>query len=542
LTATIAVFTGLLMIVAVVPAGGATPGTATSGPRTSHAAANKAKGDKPKGHKPKGADGVTDQIQKLVLKFAADKLAGFALSQVGLGSLLADPTDTKLNQLQDQISEISIQQAKLEDGLNTVAKDISKILLDQYELQFRHIATQIDVLYTLFYLPALNALTNYIREYKKAGDQCVADPCLTYKNAYFGVPGDPSKPGLKQEFLNQFTTAGAASYGEDLHNLIMPGPTGSSIMTAYGSFLAKSGTGTLTSVDSAKVLNYYNYWADYRALAMWMLGQWAAATDPDTRFATVTAQISSFDKTEHDALPPPIPTDTIIYLGPDAATRTNNTTHMLMWRAPSDPLTATPSWIPYDPITPGGAVALDLRVMNSGGDIKDWRVPTRAELDSLLKMGPTTKSAADFLLSINPDWPHQFALSLDRVNEPYIWTDQPAGVPAWKGSPAIACVNNGVTVASLTGYLHTAVGPLANSLRGFPSQFQNYSRPDPGQTKISVNLAPGSTQQQMIEACQAVLKADVLQRWDANPDGFFATLLATRNTGDVSYLPYKAGT
>ena len=531
MAAGVAVFTGLLVAAPVVPPAGASPGLAASSVRAGHAGS----------HKHKGGEDITDRLQKMVLHFAEQKVAGWALSQLGLSSLLADPTETKLDQLQSDIKDISKQQVVLQDSVNSISKDTSKILLDQKEDRLTDIAGKVDTLYTLFYIPALNALQKYVQLSAAAttdGKDCLAvTDCKAARILYLGnldlhESGDPVI-GLRKEFLNQFTADGAASFGRELHDFLMPGATGDSAMSAYGLFLARTGDGSLTSADSAKVQNYYNYWADFRALAMWMLGQWAAATDPDTRFVTVTDEIGQYDKAEHEALPPPIPANTVIYLGAD---RTNNTTKMLMWRAPSNSLAI--SWIPYDPITPGGSVARELRVMNTAGDFTDWRVPTRAELDSLLKMGPANQTAADFILSLKPDWPQAFKLSLDRVNEPYMWTDQPAGIPPWKGSPAIACVNNGVTVASLTGYLHTAVGPLANSLRNFPSQFQNYSRPDPGMTKISVSLKPGSTQQEIIDACLAILKTNVLDRWDSNPDGFFATLLATRNTGDVSFLPY----
>lgn len=528
-TAGVAVFTGLLVAAPVVPPAGASPGPAAGSGRAGHAGS----------HKPKGAGGdFGDTIQKALLGFAAQKLAGFAFNQLGLDKLLGG-SEADLNAVQEQLNTIIAQQKVIQESLDGIKGDLSKILLGQYEVELARVTSGIDSLYNHYYLPALGAATAYVRESIKTGGKCDTDACLTAKQDYLGVPGDPDRPGLRKTFLSQFDT-GTGSWGIELHKLIIPGPSGSSIMSAYGQFLVTNDSnGFLAAGDSDKILNYYNYWADYRALAEWMIGQWAS-TQPGTVFDNVLSEIESQNTSEQKAFPPRIPPDTAIVLPKNAALRTDNTAHLPMWGAPAE-YSPVEWWDPIDNSGVPDAISAMNHTTGSGYGFHDWRVPSRTELDALLSRGPASQTGSQFLLSLNPGWDK--VLTQPLADAPYIWTTQEAGSPPWAGSPEVVCQRRTATwvnVATFNDYAHTAVGSLDRNLSGFPAQVRNDNRPEmtlPNVTNgISIIQASGAkTDQEAIDYCKTVLH-DAYVKVENAPTSL-STLLATRNTGDVNYLP-----
>ena len=231
---------------------------------------------------------------------------------------------------------------------------------------------------------------------------------------------------------------------------------------------------------------------------------------------------------------------TAIVLPKNAALRTDNT--------------ATPAHVGcasryspvewWDPIDNSGvpdAISAMNHTTGSGYGFHDWRVPSRTELDALLSRGPASQTGSQFLLSLNPGWDK--VLTQPLADAPYIWTTQEAGSPPWAGSPEVVCQRRTATwvnVATFKDYAHTAVGSLDRNLSGFPAQVRNDNRPEmtlPNVTNgISIIQASGAkTDQEAINYCKTVLH-DAYVKVENAPTSL-STLLATRNTGDVNYLP-----
>jgi hypothetical protein len=271
---------------------------------------------------------------------------------------------------------------------------------------------------------------------------------------------------------------------------------------------------------------------------MFMLAQWAAATNI-TRFDTAIGQIDSYNVTEHDKLPPPIPEKTVVALPANSADRTGSTADRPMWgfRNGVGFGSGLYLWNPYD----NTGVPDVIRAMNTdkeaGYGFDNWKVPSRTELDALISRGAPTETAKQFLLSLDSRWPATIGTAFDVT--PYIWMTQEAGNPSWANSFAIPCQNfNGasfVTVKTFTGYVHTAVGPVTNALSLFPAQYKNYNRPDPHIGQIQVALKAPNTVPDIIKACEAILKDTIAKVSTGYAP--FAALLATRSTGSVNYLP-----
>jgi hypothetical protein len=248
-------------------------------------------------------------------------------------------------------------------------------------------------------------------------------------------------------------------------------------------------------------------------------------------------QVYGYHDREQKTLPPRIPRGTLILLPRNAVDRRSNTRHMPMWAPPTDEFPDNPAlWDPYGVVGPlFSNVPFALVVMNELTAFRNWRAPSRAELDDLLSRGPAGRNARDFLLGLHVTWPRTFIYAINH--SPYIWTTQPAGVPAWDGSPVLRCRYrsdiDGIwyTVKSYTGYLHTAVGPATNSLANYPANYRNHNRPS-GPREIVLTRPPHTGAH-----CDSLLRDDVARTWVQRPETFYATLLATRSTGDVNYLP-----
>jgi hypothetical protein len=317
-------------------------------------------------------------------------------------------------------------------------------------------------------------------------------------------------------------------------------------MNAYGQYLLKgpTSTGILTADDSDRVIGFYNYFAEYEAIATLMKGQWDSIrfeANPDEFARFVDTQINGYQKQEHAALPPRIPPDAILALPAEPTARTS-TRHVQMWmtnlKVRQD--------LTWDPSTPGARGSVDeaintLNTTDAGEGYKDWKVPSRSELDSLFAGRYNPASPADankFLGRIAPSGVQWRGL-LDALTgvqaHPYLWTADPAGVPSTSTSPAVKCVNHISQIAKflgpITGYAHTALGPTSASLNGYPSGYTLTNVPGVHVLALDVTA---QTDDAALSACRAMLAAQVTQGFAG---GARAQLLATRNTGDVDYLP-----
>jgi hypothetical protein len=518
--------TALALSASVVQPAAAEPVRAASGVSASHPGAQK---------KTKGA--AAGDIQSVLLKFAAQKLAGFAFSKLGLDKLL-NGNDQDLADLRAEIAKISGQVKELQDSLNQISSDLAKLTLEGFTVPLGQTVSKIKSLYMDFYVPALDALTAYAAKVLALTNGQTCDEvsvCLESRKVYEGLDGNG---GLRGDFLKQFTAEGPASYNIQIHDALLPGPAGSSAMTAYGLVVARSGTGFLTSADSAAIVTFYNYFAEYEALAAWMKGQWQSSRLTASAFDDfLKAQIEDYQKAEHDALPPPIPANAVIALPANAALRTSDTKNMPMWGFNQKSMSPL-SWDPYNQFK---GVAENLQQMNAdaaaGYGLKDWQVPSRSQLDALLSRGAAGTTAREFLLSLNPGWPTGLGATLSSA--PYLWTTQGAGgSPAWAGSPATICTGftgtQFVVLVFPIGYMHTAVGPVTGSLAGYPAQYRNYNRPDFRDTEIKV---VASSPQAVTQLCYRTLNDKITKFFTSGSPTVNATLLATRSTGSVNYLP-----
>jgi hypothetical protein len=485
--------TALALSASVVQPAAAEPVRAASGVSASHPGAQK---------KTKGA--AAGDIQSVLLKFAAQKLAGFAFSKLGLDKLL-NGNDQDLADLRAEIAKISGQVKELQDSLNQISSDLAKLTLEGFTVPLGQTVSKIKSLYMDFYVPALDALTAYAAKVLALTNGQTCDEvsvCLESRKVYEGLDGNG---GLRGDFLKQFTAEGPASYNIQIHDALLPGPAGSSAMTAYGLVVARSGTGFLTSADSAAIVTFYNYFAEYEALAAWMKGQWQSSRLTASAFDDfLKAQIEDYQKAEHDALPPPIPANAVIALPANAALRTSDTKNMPMWGFNQKSMSPL-SWDPYNQFK---GVAENLQQMNAdaaaGYGLKDWQVPSRSQLDALLSRGAAGTG----------------------------------GSPAWAGSPATICTGftgtQFVVLVFPIGYMHTAVGPVTGSLAGYPAQYRNYNRPDFRDTEIKV---VASSPQAVIQLCYRTLNDKIAKFFTSGSPTVNATLLATRSTGSVNYLP-----
>jgi hypothetical protein len=486
----------------------------------------------------RGVAGIPDAIQNALLDAAKDKLKGFVLSQLGLDKLLGDQTGNQLNELRKQLELISAQLTTLQRSVDQISADLTKVELEGFTVPLETIVSQIQSLYTDFYAPTERALTSYVAKdlaAKQAGSTCSDTPDCAAARQYFDT--------LRSDFVRQFTTNGAASLNTDLHDALIPGLAGSSVMTAYGDYILK-GPGSkpyLTSADSDQVLGFYNYFAEYEALATWMKAQWNGLRfepSPDEFDRFVSGQIEGYAKEEQGVVGARIPPDVVITLPSDPALRTS-TKHMPMWIA-NLKYGANLRW---DPSTPGVSRTVEwaLNILNttSAGDgYSDWKVPSRSELDALFagRYAAFPTNGRGFLLKLGSkllQWQGLF-IGIDSI--PYLWTSDPAGDPSTSASPSVRCVDHtstiAKTVATLTGYAHTALGPMTNSLVGYPAGYVLTNIPTSVHA-LSIDVT-GGTDANAIKLCKDQLQAQVTAGFAA---GAGAQLLATRSTGDTNYLP-----
>lgn len=532
----VALFTGLLVAVPAVQPAGASPVRAV-GSAQADRAGSLAK-------KPKGAP--AGDIQSALLKFAVSKLAGFAFSQLGLDKLLGDKTGDQLTQIQGALNTLTTGVQDLKEATAQINIDLAALKLTTIQTELQKTVSKITSLYKDFYLPAFNALVDYVSAYVAAGGSCGAGTACDAARITYEV-GNDGKGGLRQDFLNQFTAEGPASYNQTIHDFLV-GTAGVSVLSAYGSYLAKSGNGFLTSAATDAVAKFYDYWANWEALAAWMLAQWQSTRlNPGPFDDFLKDQVVGYFDQEKAAKGEPIPANTVIVLPAEATKRTDDTTSLPMWGFNSAGGLQSSYWLPSRNDAGVPKAINQLNTTAAGYGFKDWKVPSRAELDALLSRGSASQTARAFIASLKagPQWP-----ILDNFlgTMPYIWTTQEAGIPSWTGSPAVQCfwfnslTGSNTIIRTYTGYVHTAVGLVTNSLSGYPASYRNYNRPMPfyidsfGTKQDLEYIDLTNSKDQTAGHCDAIMN-DAVNRALNSGANLYATLLATRNTGDVKYLP-----
>ena len=534
----VALLTGLLVAAPAVQPGGASPVRAASSGQADRAGSL--------AKKSKGA--AANDIQSALLKFAVSKLAGFGFNQLGLDKLLGDKTGDQLTQIQGALNTLTTGVQDLKDATTQIDKDLSALNLTTIENVLQQTVSNIIGLYKNFYLPAFDALVSYATLYAAdaaVGKSCATDTACEAARVTYEV-GKDGKGGLRQDFLNQFT-APVTAYNQTIHDYLV-GTAGVNVMSAYGSYLAKNGNGFLTSATTDAVLKFYDYWANWEALAAWMLAQWQSTRlDPGPFDAFLKDQIFGYYDTEQAALGTPIPANTVIVLPADATKRTDDTTQLPMWGFNSAGGLQSSYWLPSRNDVGVPKAINQLNTTAAGYGFKDWTVPSRAQLDALLSRGSASQTARQFIASLNagPQWP-----ILDNFlgTAPYIWTTQEAGIPSSANSPAVQCfwfnAANGSNhiIKTYTGYVHTAVGLVTNPLSGYPASYPNYNRPMPyyvdsfGKVQYLQYIDLSNSTDQSAGHCDAIMN-DAINRAFNSGANLYATLLATRNTGDVKYLP-----
>ena len=531
LAAGVALFTGLLVAAPVVQPAGASPVRAASSAQAGRAGSL--------AKKPKGSVGGT--IQNALLGFAAQKLAGFAFSKIGLGDLLGDSTGDQLTALQGQINTLSTQVTALGTDVKQIDDELSALKVTTISVPLTHTVTNITTLYKTFYVPALEDLATYVTEYLKVGGAAGCtnpSPCYTDQQDYIGA---------QDSFSSQFKNGAAASYNQDIHDSLV-GSKDTSIMSAFAAYVAKHGNGFLTSATTDTIRTFYSYWANWEALAAWMKAQWQSTNLKEGQFdAFVKDEIEGYYDAEQVALGQPIPANTVIVLPADSTLRTDDTTQLPMWGFNSAGGIQSSYWLPSRNDVGVPKVINQMNTTAAGYGLKDWTVPSRAQLDALLSRGTAGQTARQFIASLNagPQWP---VLDNFLGTMPYIWTTQEAGTPSSTNSPAVQCFwFNSATgskhiIKTYTGYVHTAVGPVTNSLSGYPASYQNNNRPMPyyvdsfGKIQNLEYIDLSNSTDQSAGHCDAIMN-DAVNRAFSSGATLYATLLATRNTGDVNYLP-----
>jgi hypothetical protein len=494
----------------------------------------------PKGGK--GAQGPLQSIAEIVAKQAAIKFADFALNQSGLDKLLGDRTS--LDALAAQIQGLSDQLKAVQKTADAILRDIQKVLLNQFEIPLKTLVSSVQSLYVNEFLPTIEALTKYADAIPDGDCQNDKSNCgkarLTFESTFAG-----------------FMDAAARSEADNItiHNFLMPGPTQSSALSAYGAFLMRGegATGLLTTADSDRLYAFYTYYSEYEALATLMQGVRNTvryANLPASLDAFIKTQVIGFQKLEQDSLPPRIAPNTVIAL-PRALDQRTTTKTQPMWiwdyRVGRD--------LAWDPATAAGTAPLAPNCSRASGTnrctvgaaintynqtaagvgFNDWRMPSRAEWDSLLT-GQFDQFPHDlrlFLLSMFRDAVQGAILDQSLTTNPFVWTADMAK------APAVSCHLTGSGIGDagkVVPVVHTALG-TGGTLRNYPAAYPLTSVPQVSSAQL--NYPRGLSQTQGLQWCRDRLAAMVTAGFVTPTSGQWAAgaqLIATRTT-TVDYMP-----
>jgi len=491
--------------------------------------------------KVKGAQGIAGSIATSLAGAVAKSLLGFALNQTALGKIF-DPTDFKLDQLKTQLGVIQNQLNTLQLSVDSISAELQKLALQGYLVPLEGIISKIKSLNDGFFAPTLRAETAWAdadRAVKEAGLTCDEVKACDDKHNEF----------VKQRgfFFDAVKTPESQDLNNQIHAALIPNSIGQSVMRAYGAYLLNKPktTGILTRADSDLVYSFYNYFAEYEALAVWMKAEWKGAVQFDTNPTEfdlfVKAEITDRRAVEEALRPPRIPGNTFIVLNPDPARRTKTKDQpMFLWDPkiggnlvwdPSFPAgTATlPSSCIKLRSTPTPACAVDAAIntfnVTDVGDITfhDWHVPSRTEVDALFtgQIANFPTNSRGFLLRILPNNVVDTSVFDNNISTyGFLWTSEPAGVPSTSSSPAYDCnrPQAPILVGRITGYAHTAIRIGMDTIRNYPAGYPLTNVPDLGPF-ISGSKDTTLTQAQYLQVCRNFLATRVTNHF-AGPPGF----------------------
>jgi hypothetical protein len=493
----------------------------------------------------KGSQGPLDLIADTLLNAAKIRFANFALDQIGLGKLLSDKP--KLDALAAQIQALSDQLKEVQKTDNAIFAELKNVELNQHAIPLTILKSSVQSLYMDEFLPMIEALQNYSDAKVDLNATCddLMSRCGKAKTTF-----DTTLAG--------FLRAAERSEGDNttMHNLLMPGATANSAMSAYGQFLmaGPGQTGTLTSHDSDRLYAFYTYFAEYEALATLMQGVRNTvryATLPMSMSNFITIEAIGYLQKESEQLPPRIPPNTAIALPVKVEDRkTTMNSPMWIWdfrvgrnlawdpakSAGSAPLAPT---CRRDEGTNRCAVDAAINTYNqtaAGAGFHDWQVPSRAEWDGLLAGQYDNNNRTDlrgFLLRMFPNVVQGSALDQALTDNPVAWTSDMAK------QPAVSCHLSGSGIGDagkVVPVVHTAL-PTGGTLRNYPAALPLTNVP--AVSSAQLQYPRGLTQTGGLQWCRARLVEMVSAGFVNAAPGLLANgaqLVATRTT-TVSYLP-----
>jgi hypothetical protein len=449
-------------------------------------------------------DPVLDLVVKTLGGFAINQGAGFLMKRTGLaGWLNPDPTQEKLDALQGQIAQVSTQLVTVQASVDQISRDLQQVQLNQ---AYNAIATPI------FH-------TRYVFDYayRPLFDAAVAAQNATPSTQAAKVAVLNDK---KAEFLAAFDSYQLGPASMQIHDALTVNGVSTSLLDAYGRVIMAN-TRFVNATHSDTLARLQTVFAEYEALAVWMKAEATAARNPDLLAKLVDTEVIGWPDEERNSMPPRIPADTVIDLGPNAAT-ISSTAGRPMWvpqRQPA-PGVSIPSfsWRVADATVPNGVdqALARLNAANTAG-FSDWRAPTRAEMAALFS--GFVRGKAPRLDTFNPAW------SFYNQLQDFVWTSDLVNQSVECGRKTTAGEYPVTDVFTRTYATHSGLW-LNNS------QPTNYNElvwaPFP---KLDAR-APGWSSN--------ILPADAYKNCDTYAQnalgGGRGALLATRSTGTVEYF------
>ena len=344
---------------------------------------------------------------------AASKGFGFVFSAIGLNTLFPDGNTQQLEDIKRQLDAKSLQLNQVQQSLNTLTGDLAQSELTTQLNALRDQSAKVKTLFDEYFKPMLASASAH-QTAKASGDRQRID------TTFAALIRD------RDDFYKQYDTLGASTLAGDISRRLTPGDATSALAAKGRALMTKNGGRRyLTADDSAQIRAMYDNFAEYEALAAWMrMERWIpsdpappAGTKPGNLANYENARTEYLDQTqrEHAGLPPVIPTDTVIDTGTGAST-TNGAT---MWR----PVASSARYRPGNRDAGSVPVLLDALNADVNRSYADWRIPTAANLSSLLSGFKAASGATPnkFLAGLNPSSPSWTTIA-DGTPWPYVWS------------------------------------------------------------------------------------------------------------------------
>lgn len=455
-----------------------------------------------------GADSTATDVAKMLGQLALKQGAGFIFKQIGLDDWLSpDPTQGKLDALKVQIAQVSAQLVTLQASVDQISRDLQQLNLSQAYYNIKAPIDNTQYVFKYAFLPVFNA----------AVDAQNATPAT--RDAKLAILADK-----KDDFLKAFNSYQLGSASTQIHDALMPNGVSTSIVDAYGRVLMANNR-FVTAKDSKTLADLYTVFREQEALAVWMKAEYTAAKNPDLLGELIDTEVTAWQQEEELSLPPQIPDDAAIDLGPTAATRTRTSRRPMWlpqreaWKKGAFP---TFNWRVGDSTSPNGVEQALVRLNTTApGGFDDWQAPTRAEVTTLLS--DFVKGHAPRLAVANPAWQswEQF--------QTFVWVSDQVDQKVECGQKTSHYSEVPVTDVFTRSY-PTHVGLWLNN-----AQPTNYNEmvwaPFP---KLAARVPSWSSNISPVDAynnCDAYAQVEL--------GGGQGGLLATRDTGSVEYLAQR---